>query len=236
MLEALLPLEAVVLRVHVDAHPLLAAPVDGVVGQLLDGVQGLAPSADERAQLLPLQNGLVAALLVPVHLHLGLAAHVAEETGEKLHNLRRLLVLTDLPQVLGRQHRQGSGGLHGLLRPLLPLRTLPALRTPALLPFLRTGRLLRPLRRRGLDGLPRRRGCGGGGLRRLIRQTVAHPNLSRAGADAQKALLCPLQNLHGHLFPLQTQLRQGLCNSLVLGLARHIYKFRRHSAFYSFSS
>ena len=31
--------------------------------------------------------------------------------------------------------------------------------------------------------------------------------------------LGPLQNLHGHIVPLQTQLGQGLANRLVLGLA-----------------
>ena len=59
-LEALLPLEPVVLRVHMDPDPLLAALVDGVIGQLLDGVQGLAPASDKRPQLLAFQNDLVA--------------------------------------------------------------------------------------------------------------------------------------------------------------------------------
>ena len=38
------------LGVHVDAHPMAAALVHRVAGELLDGVQGLPPVADELAE------------------------------------------------------------------------------------------------------------------------------------------------------------------------------------------
>lgn len=62
-LQALLALGPVVLGVHMDADALFPAGIDGIVGQLLDGIQGLAPAADELAQLLALQHHAVTALL-----------------------------------------------------------------------------------------------------------------------------------------------------------------------------
>ena len=50
-LQTLLPLGPIVLGVHVDPDALIRSGVDGVVGQLLDGVQRLAAAADELAQL-----------------------------------------------------------------------------------------------------------------------------------------------------------------------------------------
>ena len=58
-LQALLPFKPVVFRVHMYPDPLLAALVDGVIGQLLDRVQGLAPAPNERPQLIPLQDDLI---------------------------------------------------------------------------------------------------------------------------------------------------------------------------------
>ena len=54
ILQTLLALFPVVLRVYVDTHTLVTAPVHRVVGELLDGVQRLAPAADELAQLFTL--------------------------------------------------------------------------------------------------------------------------------------------------------------------------------------
>ena len=62
-LEGLLSLGPVALGVHVDAHPLGRSPVDGVAGQLLDGVQGLAPAADDGSQVLSLKNDLIVPLV-----------------------------------------------------------------------------------------------------------------------------------------------------------------------------
>ena len=46
-LQGFLPAGAVTLGVHMDADPVAPAPVDGVAGELLDGVQRLPPAADE---------------------------------------------------------------------------------------------------------------------------------------------------------------------------------------------
>ena len=41
VVQALLPLETVVFRIYMDSYPLVAALVDGIIGELLDGVQSL---------------------------------------------------------------------------------------------------------------------------------------------------------------------------------------------------
>ncbi len=45
--QALLPLLPVALGVHIDADVAFHAPVDGVVAQVLNGVQGISPAADQ---------------------------------------------------------------------------------------------------------------------------------------------------------------------------------------------
>ena len=52
VLQALLPLFPVTLGVQLDPDP-AAGTVDGIAGQLLDGVQSLAPAADQCARFLP---------------------------------------------------------------------------------------------------------------------------------------------------------------------------------------
>src|SRR5699024_6651676 len=114
--------------------------------ELLDGVQGLPPAADEGPQLLPLQDDLVPALLRLVHLHLGGAAHVLEQPLQEGPNLPGLLVVAGLPQVLGLD-RLGLDGLSllrlgGLL--LAAFLVLPAALGAAPAPALLGDRLLLP--------------------------------------------------------------------------------------------
>ena len=85
-LQTLLPLGAVVLRVHLDADALVTAGVDGVVGQLLDGVQRFTAAANELTQLVALENDLITALLHLVDLDLGHAVHMLQQTGDKSHD------------------------------------------------------------------------------------------------------------------------------------------------------
>ncbi len=240
-LQALLPFKPVVFRVHMYPDPLLAALVDGVIGQLLDCVQGLAPASNERPQLLPLQDDLIPSLGVQIDLHLGAAAHMLQQTRQKRRDLLRLLVIAGLAKI----YRRHSGlGFSGLLRgrppgrsglPLVPgpggLLFAP-LRLPLLLGRGSGNRLLRPLRLFSLF----LRGAGHGGLlhrrrlyrRWLLRRFIGDPHLGGACTDAQKSLLRPLQNFHGHIVPLQTQLGQGAGDGLVLGLAGDVNKFRCH--------
>ena len=100
-LQTLLPLGAVVLRVHLDADALVTAGVDGVVGQLLDGVQRFAAAANELTQLVALKNDLITALLHLVDLDLGHAVHMLQQTGDKSHDALGVLVLAQ-GQVNGR--------------------------------------------------------------------------------------------------------------------------------------
>ncbi|MPN57724.1 hypothetical protein SDC9_205418 [bioreactor metagenome] len=60
-LQGFFTLLAIVLHVNVDTNALLAITIDGIVGQLLNGVQGLAPVSDEGTQTFPLQDHLIAA-------------------------------------------------------------------------------------------------------------------------------------------------------------------------------
>ena len=60
--QTLLPLGPVIFRVQLDTDP-AAGAVDRVAGELLDGVQRLAPAADDGPKALSFQNDLIAALL-----------------------------------------------------------------------------------------------------------------------------------------------------------------------------
>ena len=54
--EGILPLLPVALGIHIDADVAVDGAVDGVVGQVLDGVQGLAPAADQEARPSPVRS------------------------------------------------------------------------------------------------------------------------------------------------------------------------------------
>ena len=86
--QRILPLAAVVLGVHADVHVLLAAPVEGVVHQVLDGVQGLAPAADHGAHVLAGEFHIQAAALPGGDGDVGLDVHALEEAAEELLHLR----------------------------------------------------------------------------------------------------------------------------------------------------
>ena len=180
VLEALLPLGPVVLRVQVDADPGAAAPVHGVAGQLLDGVQGLAPAADEGPQALALQDDLIAPLLGQVDLHLGGAVHVLQKTLEEGLDGRGLLVVHLLAQGDGRLLRRGLrlGRRRGALLLLRggTLFLLPGGTLLSLLPLLGGGGAGR------LGLLPDGLRLGGGFL--FLLGAVVHPDLRRAGAQA----------------------------------------------------
>ena len=222
--EALLPALPVVLRVQLDAAAALAAPVHGVARELLDGVQGLAPAADEGAQVLPLQEDLVAALLRLIDPDLGLGLHLPEKAGEELLDGLGLGVVHLLAQGGG---GQGRGSL--ALRQVLPGLGL-GLR-PGLLSLGGTGLVLLcgtlaslgPLRLGG-GGLGLRDGLGTDGLRGGLLHLLAVGNAddSRGSAQSQKAALCPLQHPDGDIVPVHVQLGQGLGQGLLHGLSADI--------------
>ena len=128
--QGLLPLGPVALGVHMNTDPLGLAVVDGVAGELLDGVQGLAPAADQAAQLPAHQLHLIGSVLVHADDGSGLGPHLGQQAGEKGVDALRLLPLG---------HRGGGGG--GLL-PDGGLRRLDQLRLGRG-NFRRSGALLR---------------------------------------------------------------------------------------------
>ena len=177
-LQTLLPLGAVVLRVHLHADALVRAGVDGVVGQLLDGVQRLAAMADELTQLLAYQQHLIAALLHLVDLHLGGAVHVLQQAGHEGDDALGVVVIALRQVHLG---RGGSGGLRALLR----LGTLLAGLLLTGLPGL-GGLGLNDLLRRLFRGLLRDDAGGGHGFFRHggVLRAIGDANTGGGRADA----------------------------------------------------
>ena len=212
ILQALLALGAVVLRVDIDAHALVAPGVDGVVRQLLDRVERLAAAADELAELLADEDGLIAALLRLIDLDAGIAVHVLQQTLEEGDDALGVLVGADAVRLgggllcgglrlfLGLFRLCGRGGLGGLLRPVGLLFRL------GLRLFLRDG------------------GRGRLGVR------IRHAHLRRAAADAQKAALRALENLDGHIVAILLQLLERLADGLFLSLARYVDKTHRQNS------
>ena len=99
-LKALLALFAVILGIDLHAHAVfLAAAVDAVIRQLLDGVERFAAAADQRAELFALEIDLVAALFALVDLDLGSGIHVLKETLEEGTDLLALFVAALLAKV-----------------------------------------------------------------------------------------------------------------------------------------
>ena len=213
-----------------DAHPLGLAPVDGVAGQLLDGVQCLAPTANDGAQVLSLENHFIVALIGNEKLRDRFYLKVAHQTNQESLNLVCLLILRADRLHSDRLTGRGSGGLTNqnlvpLLETIFPPGTLPAL-GPGLAGLGRSH-----TRFGGQDGLLRHRG-GGGLLLRLglfllhnglycgddgllhrggtllrpglvangtglaVHLVIAHPDLGRVAAKAQKTGLGPLNYLH----------------------------------------
>ena len=82
-LEGFLPLGPVVLRVNVNPHPVGPAPVDRVVGQLLDGVQGLPRWPMRAPSFRALQGHKNPIVPFGGHVDGGLHPHVGQQAGEK---------------------------------------------------------------------------------------------------------------------------------------------------------
>ena len=218
--EGFLPAGAVALGVHVDAHPMAAALVHRVAGELLDGVQGLPPVADKGAHILPLQHHLVRIPLPGDHGD-SLHPHVLEQPGLEADDGGGHIAVCPLPFGSGIRIGLGRGPVHPGGGLGFGLRFGGG--------ALRAGGL--GLFRPGGGGGPGL-GCGlrlgDGGL--LVRGLVGELHLGGHGADAQKAGLAPLQDLHGHVVPVQAQIGQPLGDGLVLGLGGEFHVFQHETA------
>ena len=210
---------------------------------MLDGIQGVAPAADQVAQIVahqihPVGIGL---FVLPAVGHV-LGAHVPGKALNELLNLFLHGAGGSGSVRLGRGRLLGLLGLSGLLR----LLGLPGCIAAALVPALVFGPALALglgslggllLGRFLLDfgGLGRFRlggnvgglglRAGGGGQRHLRRFRhgvggfVSHLYLGRLGTETQEAGLGLLEHLDGDTVPVQTQgLKRGL-NGKVNGLA-----------------
>ena len=83
-LQRFLALEAVVLRIDVDARALRSAAVDRVVRQMLNGVKRLAASADQDAEVLADEVHRVAVVRVFHRVRYGVGAHVLKKSLDEL--------------------------------------------------------------------------------------------------------------------------------------------------------
>ena len=197
-LERLLPLGPIALGIHMDAHPLRLAVVHRVIGQLLNGIQSLAPAANDSPQALALKDHLIASLRGQSDLRDGLHMEVFHQPSEEGPDLLRLPVIP--------LNRGGllSGDQH----------LIPGQETVGILPLGCGSRLL--LLRCGGGGLLNRllRGRGGGLL--LVRDLIAHPDLGGVSAKSQKAGFGPLDHFHRDVIPVHVQLKQGRSNGVLL--------------------
>ena len=134
-LERFLALEAVVLRVDVDAHTLVLAAVDRVVRQMLNRVERLAAAADENAEVIADEVDRVALVRRLHRMRHSIGAHVLEKSLDEL--LDALFRRTGLRRRVDLRLCRGS-----LLLGLLGLR-LARLLLPGLILF-RLARLLLP--------------------------------------------------------------------------------------------
>ena len=100
-----------------------------ISGELLDGVQGFAPAANQGAQALALQNHLIASLLREIDLDFRGAVHVGQKSGEEGLDGLGLFVVHLFAQVLGLPLRRGGTLLFLLSRGFPPLRALPVFRS-----------------------------------------------------------------------------------------------------------
>ena len=184
--QGLLPLAAVVLGIHTDVHVLVAAAVDHIVGQVLDGVQSFAPAADDSAHAAAGEIDVDAAVVAGADLNVRLDIHALQQTGQKAADRGVVGVLV-----------HNGGGLLGLHRGRCGLRLLLLLYGCRLFGGLggggRFGLLLR-----GLDS-------------RLVLGLVVHANHGRDGADPQEAGLRAGDDLVAvaHVVLVQAQFSQG---------------------------
>ena len=169
-LQRFLALAAVVLGVDVDAHALVLAAVDGVVGQMLDGVERLAAAADQDAQIFADEVDHIALIRVFHGVRHGVRAHVLKQALHK--DLDRLLDRAGLRGCVG----LWLGGRSGLFFNRLFLCGLRLLR-PAVFTALRTRLVGLRCARRIRFRLLRL------GLRRGRRRNHTRSGLSRRGDD-----------------------------------------------------
>ena len=248
LLEGFLPLQAVVAGVHADAQALFPVAVDGIARQILDGVQSVAPAANEQARVRADQLGTVAFLVHTVGVRHGVGAHMLQQALEE--GLDGLLHAAGS----GRRVGLGRGGCcgRGLLRfPLFRTAVVLLFRTAVrllflgfVLGFLLLGLALRLLFRLDLlagtgndaggDGgngrlllLP---GAGGGGKcrfgrGRLVRCLIGHLDLCRRCADAQETGAGVADDLDRNAVTVQLELRKRRLDGKLDGLARGDNKF-----------
>ena len=235
--QALLPLLPVALSIHIDADMTLHIPVDGVVCQMLNGIQGIAPAADEVAQIVTHQIHLVGVGGILPAVGNSLGVHVLQQTLQKLLNLllggagRCRLIGLGCGRLLLGLGLSGSLGRFGLsLRLVLCPGSLGLTLGLGLglglgclglgclglgsfgLGFRLLGRSLGLGTGSGAEGYLGSLGDGIGSL-------IGHLHFGRLGADAQKTGLGLLQNLNGNAVPIHAQLLQGGFNGKVNGLA-----------------
>ena len=239
-LKRLLALETVVLGIDIDAHALGLAAVDGVVRQMLDGVERLAAAADQNAEIFTDQIdhiGLVGGLGGVRH---GVGAHVLQQTLDKLLDLflDRAGLGGGVDLRLGR-----SALLGGCLRRLRSLRLL-RLALRARLGLARGLRLLRlglgTGLRHGRRGRCRSGGrddlrCGGRllhglfglasggrgerGLGRLVRCFIGHLDPRGLRADAKETGSGIVQHFDRDTVAVHAELLERGCDREVNGLA-----------------
>ena len=222
--EAVLPLLPVALSIHIDADVTLYIPGDGVVGQMLNGIQSIATTADQVTQIVANQVDLVGVALCLPAVGNSLGVHMLQKTLDEDFNL--FFGGTGL----GRSVLLGSFDLlfrllFGLLLSLLfhllfglfdllfclfnlLFDLLLCLGSFSLYRFSLGGfGLLHRSSSLGLRaGSAAQSGLGlfGNG----IGSFVGHLNLCRLGAEAQETGLCLLDHLNGNTVPVQTQLQQ----------------------------
>ena len=244
-LQRLLALEAVALGVNVDAHALVLAAVDGIVGQMLDRVERLAPAADEDAEVLAHevdQIGIIAGVDGVRH---GIGAHVLEKAlDEDLNALlpgarlcggidlrlcrdSGLFGLLRLARLLVAAFRSGAALLRRAVLTRL-LRSLGRGSTRILLAG-RFGRGRRDdLRGGGRDDLcavcglglsrlfrPAARSGGQGGLGRFIGCFIGDLDARGLCADAKEAGSRVFQNFNGNAVTVHMQLFQSRCDGQI---------------------
>ena len=250
--EAVLTLFPVALSIHIDADVAFHVTVDGVVGQMLDGIQGVATATDQVAQIFTHQINLVGVAVNLAALRNRLRVHVLQQTLDEDFNL-----------LLHRAGLSGGVGSNGSLLLHLGLGLLFSLGCLGLGSFgllfgllLRLGGLvlLLGLGSLCLGGLSlgsfRCLGClrllyGGslglgagsaaqgalGFLRNLLHNgignLVSDLYLGQLCAETQETGLCLLQHLNRNAVPIQTQLKQSGFNgkvNIVPGEVERYYK------------
>ena len=238
-LEALLALFAVIFCVDLHAGAvLLAAAVDAVVRQLLDGVERFAAAADQRAELFTFEEDLVAALLTLVDLDLSGGVHVLKKALEERADLLALLVVALFAEVdNGLGLRGGTlralGAGRAVLAAVFARGTVAAFGTRLVVC---TGFFfLQHLGRVHGHGLGRRSGFNflfGLGCGRLFHRldlfglavVIAHANARGRAADAEESGLRALKDFNRNVVSVHLQLRERALDGLVLRLARYVNK------------